>query len=272
MDISWFAAIVLGIVEGLTEFLPVSSTGHLILTSALLGLKGPKVVMFEIVIQGAAILAVCWEYRALLARTALTIVGKPESRRFALNVLVGFLPLAILGLTFQDPIEELLFRPIPVAIALVVGGIAILYVDRRGERATMHTVHEVPLGVAVRLGLWQALALIPGTSRAGATIIGGVWMGMSRKLATEYSFFLAIPTLIGATIYKLWEGHELLERADLMPFLIGSVVAFVTALAAVRGFIRFVSTRTFAVFAWYRIIFGSLVLVTYWLGFEGWKP
>jgi undecaprenyl-diphosphatase len=264
MQISAFAALILGIVEGLTEFLPVSSTGHLILASALLGLEGPKVIAFEIVIQGAAILAVCFEYRRLLWHTTVSLGSDPASRRFAINVLLGFLPLAILGLTFQDFIEQHLFRPVPVAIALIVGGLAILWVDRREASATLTTVAEVPHRTAMLLGLWQALALIPGTSRAGATIVGGVWLGMSRRLATEYSFFLAIPTLLGATLYKLVEARALFERADILPFAIGSVVAFVTALLAVRGFLRFVSTHSFAAFAWYRIVFGIVVLLIAW--------
>ena len=264
MEISAFAALVLGIVEGLTEFLPVSSTGHLILASSALGLAGPKVLAFEIIIQGAAILAVCWEYRQRLWRTTVSLGSDAGARRFALNVLLGFLPLALLGLAFQDAIEERLFRPVPVAIALVIGGIAILIVDRRAPRATFDAVEAVPVRTAVWLGLWQALALIPGTSRAGATIVGGVSLGMSRRLATEYSFFLAIPTLIGATLYKLHEGRDLFVAADALPFAIGAAVAFVTALLAVRGFIRFISTHSFAAFAWYRIVFGLLVLFVAW--------
>jgi undecaprenyl-diphosphatase len=264
MDISALAALVLGIVEGLTEFLPVSSTGHLILAASALGLTGAKVLAFEIIIQGAAILAVCWEYRRLLWRTTVSLAVDPGSQRFALNVCLGFLPLALLGLAFQDTIEEKLFRPVPVAIALVLGGVAILLVDRRAAHPRLETVEAVPVRTAILLGLWQALALIPGTSRAGATIIGGVTLGMSRRLATEYSFFLAIPTLIGATVYKLYEGRHLFGPADAVPFAIGAVVAFVTALLAVRGFIRFISTHSFAAFAWYRIVFGLVVLFVAW--------
>ncbi|MBV6416453.1 MAG: Undecaprenyl-diphosphatase [Steroidobacteraceae bacterium] len=264
MEISAIAALVLGIVEGLTEFLPVSSTGHLILASSALGLGGPKVLAFEIIIQGAAILAVCWEYRRLLWRTSLSLGHDPAARRFALNVFLGFLPLALLGLAFQDVIEERLFRPVPVALALVIGGIAILVVDRRAAHAPLDSVDAVPVRSAMLLGLWQALALIPGTSRAGATIIGGVALGMSRRLATEYSFFLAIPTLIGATLYKLYEERNLFVAGDAVPFGIGAVVAFITALLAVRGFIRFISTHSFTVFGWYRILFGLVVLFVAW--------
>ncbi|GMV00598.1 MAG: undecaprenyl-diphosphate phosphatase [Steroidobacteraceae bacterium] len=258
--ISAFAALVLGIVEGLTEFLPISSTGHLIITSHLLGLSGSKVLAFEIIIQGAAILAVCWEYRRLLWGTTVSITRDAGSRRFALNIFLGFVPLAVLGLAFKEPIERHLFHPVPVAIALILGGIAILWVDRRATQATLDRVDEVPPAKAFLLGIWQALALIPGTSRSGATIIGGVWIGMSRRLATEYSFFLAIPTLLAATAYKLYEERALFAADDILPFAIGGIVAFITALLAVRGFIRYISTHSFAAFAWYRIVFGLMVL------------
>lgn len=264
MHISVFAAIVLGIVEGLTEFLPISSTGHLIIAAEALGLSGPKVIAFEIIIQGAAILAVCYEYRQLLWRTASSIATDRGSQRFALNIFLGFLPLAVLGLLFKDEIEQHLFKPVPVAMALIFGGLAILWVDRRASSPRFERVEDVPVRTAAALGVWQAIALIPGTSRAGATIIGGVWLGMSRRLATEYSFFLAIPTLIAATLYKLYDSWEHFTRADILPLAVGCVVAFVTALLAVKGFIRFISSHTFAVFAWYRIIFGLIVLWWAW--------
>jgi len=266
MQLDWFIAFILGIVEGLTEFLPVSSTGHLILTGALLGYDGEQSVAVEIVIQGAAILAVCWEYRRLLTHTALTFVQDAKSRAFLLNLVLGFLPLAILGLAFQRAIKSYLFHPVPVAIALVVGGIVILLVDRHEGEATLKQVDEVRPAMAFRLGLWQSLALIPGTSRSAATIIGGVTMGMSRRLATEYSFFLAIPTLLAATGYELLKSWHLLTGASLPPLLLAAVCSFITALFAVRGFIRYVGSHTFAAFAWYRIIFGGLVLATAILG------
>ncbi|MCC7257057.1 MAG: undecaprenyl-diphosphate phosphatase [Gammaproteobacteria bacterium] len=266
MQLDWITALVLGIVEGLTEFLPVSSTGHLILAGALLHYQGAQAVAVEIVIQGAAILAVCWEYRRMLTRTALTFVHEPSSRRFALNLLLGFLPLAILGLAFKDEIERYLFHPVPVAIALVVGGVLILLVDRHEDTATLKLADDVQPAMALRLGLWQALALIPGTSRAAATIIGGVTMGMSRRLATEYSFFLAIPTLLAATAYKLVESADLLTGETIGPLLLSAACAFVTALLAVRGFIRYVASHSFAAFAWYRIGFGGLVLAAAALG------
>jgi len=269
MTLDWFTALVLGIVEGLTEFLPVSSTGHLILAGSLLGYHGPQAVAVEIVIQGAAILAVCWEYRQMLTRTALTFMHEPSSRRFMLNLALGFLPLAVLGLAFADQIEQYLFQPVPVAIALIIGGVLILLVDRREATAALKFADDVRPATAFRLGLWQSLALIPGTSRAAATIIGGVLMGMSRRLATEYSFFLAIPTLIAATLYKLVESRDLLTGDVIGPLLLSAALSFITALVAVRGFIRYVSSHSFAAFAWYRIVFGGVVLAAYaagWLG------
>jgi len=268
--LDWFTAIVLGIVEGLTEFLPVSSTGHLILAGALLDYHGPQAVAVEIVIQGAAIIAVCWEYRAMLTRTVLTFAQEPSSRRFLLNLVLGFLPLAVLGLAFKDTIEQYLFRPLPVAIALIVGGVLILLVDRREAGATLKLADDVKPATAFKLGLWQSFALIPGTSRSAATIIGGVTMGMSRRLATEYSFFLAIPTLLAATAYKLIEARELFTPETLGPLLLSAVFAFVTALLAVRGFIRYVASHSFAAFAWYRIVFGGIVLLTSATGWIDW--
>jgi len=270
MQLDWFTALVLGIVEGLTEFLPVSSTGHLILSGSLLGYQGEQSVAVEIVIQGAAILAVCWEYRRMLTHTALTFVHEPKSRAFLLNLMLGFLPMAVLGLAFQDVIKEYLFHPLPVATALVVGGIAILLVDRREGTARLQFADEVRPAMAFRLGLWQSLALIPGTSRSAATIIGGVSMGMSRRLATEYSFFLAIPTLLAATGYELLKSWQLLAGASLGPLLLAAACSFITALLAVRGFIRYVSSHSFAAFAWYRIVFGGLVLATSALGLVRW--
>lgn len=270
MTLDWFTAFVLGIVEGVTEFLPISSTGHLILAASLLGYQGPQAIAVQIVIQGAAILAVCWEYRQMLTRTVLTFMHEPASRRFMLNLILGFLPLAILGLAFKDAIEQYLFKPVPVAIALVVGGVLILLVDRRAEQPKLQYADDVQPKTAMTLGLWQALALIPGTSRAASTIIGGVYLGMSRRLATEYSFFLAIPTLLAATFYKLIESRELFTPETFGPLALSAVCAFITALLAVRGFIRYVSSHSFAAFAWYRIVFGGLVLVSSAAGWVRW--
>jgi undecaprenyl-diphosphatase len=269
-ELNWLIAIVLGVVEGLTEFLPISSTGHLIIAGSLLGYTGEQAQALEIVIQGAAILAVCWEYRLRLIGTALTFTRDAQARGFLLNLVIAFLPAAVLGLLFKKVIEVYLFKPLPVAMALVVGGVLILLVDRREERAAMREVNDVKPLNALALGLWQALALFPGTSRAGATIIGGVLMGMSRKLATEYSFFLAIPILLAATAYKIVESGRLLAGANLGPVLLSAVIAFVTALFAVRGFIRYIGTHTFAAFAWYRIVFGLVILGTSAAGWVQW--
>lgn len=267
--LDWFTALVLGLVEGLTEFLPVSSTGHLILAGSLLGYSGPEAVAVQIVIQGAAILAVCWEYRRLLLDTALGLRHDSGARQFALNVLLGFLPLAVLGVLFKDAIEEHLFRPVPVALALIIGGIVILAVDRREGSATVREVKDLTPLTAAKLGLCQMVALFPGTSRSGATIVGGVLFGLSRKAATEFSFFLAIPTLLGATAYKLIESWHLFTAATFPMLLLSSLGAFMTALLAVRGFIRFIANHSFAAFAWYRIVFGAIVLVTAYYGYWG---
>lgn len=268
--INSFDSIVLGLVEGLTEFLPISSTGHLILARALLGLQGDAVDRLLIVIQGAAILAVCWEYRQRLWDTAVSFFGQADARRFVLNLLIAFLPLAVLGLIFEHGIERLLFAPIPVAIALVVGGVLILWAEKRPHAQTIATVDALRPADALKLGLFQAAALIPGTSRAAATILGGLLIGMSRRAATEFSFFLAIPTLLAATAYKLWEARATLSMAEVQPLAISSVVAFISALIAVRLLLRFVSRHSFAAFAWYRIVFGGIVLATWALGIVRW--
>ncbi len=268
--LSTLHAIILGLVEGITEFLPISSTGHLILTRALLGLQGEAVDRLLIVIQGAAILAVCWEFRQRLWDTAAHFFRASSARSFVLNLLIAFLPLAVLGLLFQHPIERLLFAPVPVAIALVLGGVLILWAERRPHNESIATVDQLRPLDALKLGLFQALALIPGTSRSAATILGGLLMGMSRRAATEFSFFLAIPTLLAATAYKLWEARHELQLTELQPLAISSVVAFVSALIAVRLLMRFVSSHSFAAFAWYRIIFGGLVLAIFALGWVRW--
>ena len=210
---SWLEAIILGLVEGITEFLPVSSTGHLILTQALLGLKGAAVQRHIIIIQGAAILAMCWEFRQKLLHTAFTLHSDAVSRRFLFNLVIASIPLAVLGLTFEDQIKAVLFNPVTVAIALVVGGVIILWAERRKHEERVQTVDELTTMDAVKLGLFQALALIPGTSRSGATIIGGLLSGLSRRTAAEFSFFLAIPALLAATAYDIWKARaEFAER------------------------------------------------------------
>ena len=267
---SWLDALLLGLVEGITEFLPISSTGHLILTRSLLGLSGAAVDRHLIVIQGAAILAVCWEYRVRLWHTLWSLRSDGRARRFAVNVFLAFIPLAVLGLLFEHQIKALLFAPIPVALALVIGGLIILWAERRRHVVSMPEVDDLTAAGALKVGCVQALALIPGTSRAAASIIGGLFIGMSRRAATEFSFFVAIPTLLAATAYSLWEERHMLSLAEGEPLVISSVVAFASALLSIRFLLRFVSRHSFAVFAWYRIAFGVAVLATWALGWVAW--
>lgn len=264
-------ALVLGIVEGLTEFLPISSTGHLIIASTALGIAGEKHKVFIIMIQLGAILAVCWEYRARLARVAAGLAHDPASRRFAANLVVGFLPAAVLGVLFHSTIKSLLFHAIPVASALVAGGILILWAERPGRPVRVAEVEDMRWTDALKVGFAQSLALIPGTSRSGATIIGGLLFGLSRKAATEFSFFLAIPTMFGAVTYDLYRNRELLHGGDTPVFAVGFVASFVAALFVVRGLLRFVSRHDFRAFAYYRIVFGLLVLVTATAGWVDWS-
>lgn len=268
-------AAILGIVEGLTEFLPVSSTGHLILAGDLLDFNGPKAVLFEIVIQGAAILAVCWEYRRRIADTFAGIASEPRAQRFAINLAIAFTPLAVLGLAFKKVIETVLFKPVPVALAFIVGAFVILWAERRlaanPRAARIDSVDELRPVDALKLGLAQAFALIPGTSRSGATIIGGLFFGLSRRCATEFSFFLAIPTLIVATIYQLYKERALLSADDWGLWAVGSVTSFIAAFICVRWLLRYVSTHDFKIFAWYRIAFGVVVLITAYTGLVQWS-
>jgi undecaprenyl-diphosphatase len=268
--LSTLHSIILGLVEGITEFLPISSTGHLILARALLGLEGEAVDRLLIVIQGAAILAVCWEFRQRLWATATAMFGGGSALRFVISLLIAFLPLAILGLLFGKQIKAVLFKPLPVAVALVVGGVLILWAEQRKHRETIANVEAVSPTDALKLGLFQALALVPGTSRSAATILGGLLLGMSRRTATEFSFFLAIPTLLAATAYELWKARAELTSAELQPLLISSVVAFVSALIAVRLLLRYISQHSFAAFAWYRIVFGAIILATWATGIVKW--
>ncbi|MBE2260817.1 MAG: undecaprenyl-diphosphate phosphatase [Rhodobacteraceae bacterium] len=263
-------ALILGIVEGVTEFLPVSSTGHLILAGALLDFNDERGKLFEIVIQSGAILAVCWEFRAKITQVVLGLPSDRGAQRFALNVLVAFLPLAIIGLLFGKAIKASLFNPPVVATAFIVGGLIILWAERREHRIRVESVDDLSLLDAFKLGCAQALALIPGTSRSGATIIGGLLFGLSRRAATEFSFFLAIPTLIGATIYQLYKERALLSIDDLGMWLVGFIAAFVSAFWAVRGLLRYISTHDFSIFAWYRIAFGIVVLLTWHYGAVSW--
>ncbi len=269
---SWLLlkALILGIVEGLTEFLPISSTGHLILVGDLLGFNDTKGKVFEVAIQSGAILAVVWEYRAKFLGVATGLRHDPGARRFVLNLLLAFLPIAILGLLLGSAIKAHLFAPVPVALAFIIGGLIIYWAEQRQHQVRIAEVDELRWPDALWLGLAQCAALIPGTSRSGATIIGGLLLGLSRKAAAEFSFFLAVPTLGMATLYDLYKHRDLLAWGDLPMFALGFVAAFLSALLAVRVFIRYVAHHNFTPFVIYRIAFGLVVLVTAYTGLVQW--
>jgi undecaprenyl-diphosphatase len=255
-------ALILGIVEGLTEFLPISSTGHLILAGDLLGANDERWNVFNIVIQTGAMLAVVWEYRARFFKIDVALYR---------NLIVAFIPAAILGLLFSKYIKAYLFHAVPVAIAFIVGGVIILIVESRPRAARVESTREMTWLDALKVGIAQCFALIPGTSRSGATIIGGVLFGLSRKAATEFSFFLAVPTLVAAGGYDLLKHRDLFSRSDLPMFGVGAAAAFVSAFVVVRWLIRYVATHDFKPFAWYRIAFGVVVLLTAYFGWVDWK-
>jgi undecaprenyl-diphosphatase len=255
-------ALVLGVVEGLTEFLPISSTGHLILAGELLNASDERWNVFNIVIQTGAMLAVVWEYRARFFRIDVKLYR---------NLIVAFIPAAVLGLLFSKYIKFYLFHAVPVALAFIVGGVIILIVERRNFRPRVEGAQSMTWLDALKVGVAQCFALIPGTSRSGATIIGGMLFGLSRKAATEFSFFLAVPSLIAAGLYDLWKHREMLSAADAPVFGVGSVVSFVCAFLVIRWLIRYVATNDFKPFAWYRIVFGLVVLATWYFGWVDWK-
>lgn len=263
-------AALLGIVEGITEFLPISSTGHLILAGDLLNFNDEKGKVFEIVIQFAAILAVCWEYRAKLLSVISGLPHEEAARRFALNLMVAFLPAAVLGLLFASKIKQYLFAPVPVALAFIAGGLFILWAEKREHKITLETVDAMNWKDALKVGCAQTLALIPGTSRSGATIIGGLFFGLSRRAAAEFSFFLAIPTLFGATVYEVVKYRHLFHAEDIGMFVAGGITSFISAFLCVRWLLRFISHHDFTVFAWYRIVFGVVVLGTAYSGAVNW--
>ncbi len=263
-------ALILGIVEGLTEFLPISSTGHLILAGDLLGFNTERGKLFEIVIQSGAILAVVWEYRERFARVVCGLGRDPVANRLVINLAIAFMPLAVTGLLFKKVIEAHLFQPVPVAIAFIAGAFVILWAERREHTIRVHSVDDMTALDALKLGLAQMMALIPGTSRSGATIIGGLFFGLSRKAATEFSFFLAVPTLFAATIYSLYKDRALLSFDDIGMWVVGFVSAFVSAFLCVRWLLRFISSHDFTPFAWYRIVFGVVVLATWQLDLVAW--
>jgi undecaprenyl-diphosphatase len=256
-----FEAVVLGLVEGATEFIPVSSTGHLIIASEWLGQVDETAKTFDIFIQLGAILAIVWLYRVRLTRAVLAARTDAASRRFFLNLAIAFLPAAAVGFLFHAWIKERLFTVPVVAAALVAGGIAILLIERWQPRERVAEVGDLPPSTALGIGLAQVLSLIPGTSRSGATILGGYVLGLSRRAATEFSFFLAIPVMFAATLYDLLKSAGTLSSADVPFFTVGFVVSFAAALVVVKGFLAYVSRHSFTAFAWYRIVFGLLLLL-----------
>ena len=264
-------AAVMGIVEGLTEFLPVSSTGHLILTGSLLGFSDAKSKVFDIAIQTGAIVAVIIVYWQRVRETIAGLGSDARAQRFSINVAIGFFPAVILGLLFGKAIKEHLFTPVVVASTFILGGFIILWAERRTQGVTrVESVDDMTPFDALKVGLVQCLAMIPGTSRSGATIIGGMLLGLSRKAATDFSFFLAIPTLIGAGLYSLYKERALLSAADIPLFAVGLLFSFVAAWLCVRWLLRYISSHTFVPFAWYRIAFGIVVLVTAYTGLVTW--
>lgn len=272
MDITLLIkSLILGVVEGLTEFLPVSSTGHLILAGDLLNFNDDKAKLFTIVIQVGAILAICWEYRVKIASVVSGLTSDKQAQKFVLNLMIAFIPLASLGLLFGKHIKALLFKPIPVALAFIIGAFVIIWAEKREHKIRIHAVEDLSMLDALKLGIAQAFALIPGTSRSGATIIGGLLFGLSRKASTEFSFFLAIPTLIIASLYDLYKHRDLLNlENDAASFAVGLIAAFISALLAVKGLLRYISHHDFIIFAWYRIFFGVVVIASAYSGLVQW--
>ncbi|MFB9122137.1 undecaprenyl-diphosphate phosphatase [Paraburkholderia dipogonis] len=268
-------ALILGVVEGLTEFLPVSSTGHLIVAGSLLNFTDEHAKTFDVVIQLGAILAVCWEFRRRIGSVVSGLPSRPDARRFTLNVIIATIPAIVLGLLFEKSIKAALFSPVPVAFALVAGGVVILWAEARqrahGEtQARVQSVDDLSALDALKVGLAQCFALIPGMSRSGSTIIGGMLFGLDRRVATEFSFFLAIPIIFGATVYELYKDWHLLSVDALGTFAIGFAAAFVSAFACVRWLLRYIAAHDFTAFAWYRIGFGLLILLVGYSGALSW--
>jgi undecaprenyl-diphosphatase len=263
--------LILGLVEGFTEFLPVSSTGHLILAGDLLDFNDDKAKVFEIVIQTGAMLAIVWEYRAKFLSVLSGLASDKTAQRFVANLIVAFLPAAFLGLAFGKLIKSHLFKPVPVAIAFIVGALVILWVEQRTRVARIERVEDMTWLDALKVGIAQAFALIPGTSRSGATIIGGMLFGLSRRTATEFSFFLAVPTLMAAGAYDLYKNRALLDAGDFSLFAVGLVTSFIAAFLCVRWLLRYIATHDFTIFAWYRIAFGVVVLATAYWGLVDWS-
>ena len=275
MDIALLIkAAIMGIVEGLTEFLPISSTGHLILAGSLLGFDDDKAKVFDIAIQTGAIFAVILVYWQKLRDTVVALPTDKQAQQFVLNVFIAFLPAVVLGLLFGKAIKAHLFTPVVVASTFIIGGFIILWAEKRQQRnpavARIHAVEEMTMMDALKVGLVQCFAMIPGTSRSGSTIIGGMLMGLSRKAATDFSFYLAIPTLIGAGLYSLYKERALLALPDVPLFGVGLLFSFISAWLCIRWLLRYIATHSFVVFAWYRIAFGIVVLATAWSGLVVW--
>jgi undecaprenyl-diphosphatase len=265
------SAMVLGIVEGLTEFLPVSSTGHQIIVADLLDFSGERAMAFNIIIQLGAILAVVWAFRAKILTVAGGLATQPKARRFTANLLIAFLPAVVLGVLFSDVIHQYLFNPITVAVALIVGGIVMLWAEKREHPIRVHTVDDMHWTDALKIGCAQCLAMIPGTSRSGSTIIGGLLFGLSRTAATEFSFFLAMPTMVGAAVYSGYKYRHVFQPADLPIFVLGFLVSFLFAMIAVEGLLKFIAHHSYAAFAWYRVAFGVFILMTWQFHWVDWS-
>lgn len=272
MDL-WVAiqALILGVVEGITEFLPVSSTGHQIIVADLIGFGGERALAFNIIIQLGAILAVIWEYRRKIIDVVVGLPKERQAQKFTVNLLIAFMPAVVLGVAFADLIHEYLFNPITVAAALVIGGIVMLWAERRDHAIRAETVDDMTWTLALKVGFAQCLALVPGTSRSGSTIIGGLLFGLSRKADTEFSFFLAMPTMVGAAVYSGYKYRDLFQPGDFAVFAIGFVTSFIFAMLAVRALLKFIGNHSYAAFAWYRIGFGLLILATWQLGMIDWS-
>ena len=265
-------ALLMGMVEGVTEFLPISSTGHLIIAGELLDfMDKQRRDVFEISIQLGAILAVCWEYRTRLINVAVGLPRDPKAQQFVINLAIAFLPAAIIGLIMIKTIKKYLFYPVPVATALIIGGLVIIWAERRAHNVRIAEVDDMKPIDALKIGMVQCLAMIPGTSRSGATIIGGLFLGLSRKAATEFSFFLAIPTMFAATFYEVYKHRDLFNADDFIILAVGFGAAFTSAFLTVRGLIRFVSKHNFTPFAYYRILFGGALILLTWSGLVNWS-
>lgn len=265
-----FKAIIMGLVEGVTEFLPISSTGHLIVVGDLINFHNDGRV-FEIAIQLGAILAVVVEYRRKFTQVAFGMFSDPQAQKFITNLIIAFIPAAIVGVLFISLIKTYLFNALTVATMLILGGLVILWAERRKHDIRVTDVDDMSWRDALKVGLFQVMSMIPGTSRSGATIIGGLFIGLDRKVAAEFSFFLAVPTMVAATVYDIYKHRDLLEMGDFPMFAAGFITAFISAWIAVRTLVRFVANHSYEIFAWYRIAFGLLILITAYTGMVSWS-